>query len=69
LPFESILKNAKKFHTFSDKTRLKTNLTESRNPSEEIFDRRINEEVIRIVVECGWAKTVARMVPLAVLKG
>jgi len=27
------------------------------------------EEVVRIVVECGWAKTVARMVPLAVLKG
>ena len=27
------------------------------------------EEVIRIVVECGWAKAVARMVPLAVLKG
>ncbi len=27
------------------------------------------EEVIRIVVECGWAKPVARMVPLAVLKG
>ena len=27
------------------------------------------EEVVRIVVECGWAKPVARMVPLAVLKG
>ncbi|MFC1781186.1 RtcB family protein [Planctomycetota bacterium] len=27
------------------------------------------EEVIRIVVECGWARAVARMVPLAVLKG
>jgi len=27
------------------------------------------DEVVRIVVECGWAKTVARMVPLAVLKG
>jgi tRNA-splicing ligase RtcB len=27
------------------------------------------EEVIRIVIECGWAKAVARMVPLAVLKG
>jgi len=27
------------------------------------------DEVIRIVVECGWAKPVARMVPLAVLKG
>ena len=27
------------------------------------------EEVVRIVVECGWAKAVARMVPLAVLKG
>jgi tRNA-splicing ligase RtcB len=27
------------------------------------------EEVVRIVVECGWAKLVARMVPLAVLKG
>jgi tRNA-splicing ligase RtcB len=27
------------------------------------------EEVIRIVVECGWAKPIARMVPLAVLKG
>ena len=27
------------------------------------------EEVVRIVVKCGWAKAVARMVPLAVLKG
>jgi tRNA-splicing ligase RtcB len=27
------------------------------------------EEVVRIVVACGWAKPVARMVPLAVLKG
>lgn len=27
------------------------------------------DEVVRIVVECGWAKYVARMVPLAVLKG
>jgi tRNA-splicing ligase RtcB len=27
------------------------------------------EEVVRIVVECGWARLVARMVPLAVLKG
>jgi tRNA-splicing ligase RtcB len=27
------------------------------------------EEVVRIVVECGWARAVARMVPLAVLKG
>ncbi|UCE98584.1 MAG: RtcB family protein [Planctomycetota bacterium] len=27
------------------------------------------EEVVRIVVECGWAKAVARMLPLAVLKG
>jgi tRNA-splicing ligase RtcB len=27
------------------------------------------DEVIRIVVECGWARPVARMVPLAVLKG
>ncbi|MHC4337812.1 MAG: RtcB family protein [Planctomycetota bacterium] len=27
------------------------------------------DEVVRIVVECGWAKAVARMVPLAVLKG
>ena len=27
------------------------------------------EEVVRIVVECGWARPVARMVPLAVLKG
>ena len=27
------------------------------------------DEVVRIVVECGWAKQVARMVPLAVLKG
>jgi tRNA-splicing ligase RtcB (3'-phosphate/5'-hydroxy nucleic acid ligase) len=27
------------------------------------------EEVIRIVVACGWAKPIARMVPLAVLKG
>ena len=27
------------------------------------------EEVVRIVTECGWAKAVARMIPLAVLKG
>jgi tRNA-splicing ligase RtcB len=27
------------------------------------------DEVVRIVTECGWAKSVARMVPLAVLKG
>jgi len=27
------------------------------------------DEVVRIVVECGWANRVARMVPLAVLKG
>jgi tRNA-splicing ligase RtcB len=27
------------------------------------------DEVVRVVVECGWAKAVARMVPLAVLKG
>ena len=27
------------------------------------------DEVVRIVVACGWAKPVARMVPLAVLKG
>ena len=27
------------------------------------------DEVVRIVVECGWAKPVVRMVPLAVLKG
>jgi tRNA-splicing ligase RtcB len=27
------------------------------------------DEVVRIVVQCGWAKPVARMVPLAVLKG
>jgi tRNA-splicing ligase RtcB len=27
------------------------------------------DEVVRIVVECGWAKAVARMCPLAVLKG
>jgi tRNA-splicing ligase RtcB len=27
------------------------------------------DEVVRIVVGCGWAKPVARMVPLAVLKG
>jgi len=27
------------------------------------------DEVVRIVVECGWAKPVARMLPLAVLKG
>ena len=27
------------------------------------------DEVVRIVVECGWAKPVARMRPLAVLKG
>jgi tRNA-splicing ligase RtcB len=27
------------------------------------------DEVVRIVTECGWAKRVARLVPLAVLKG
>jgi tRNA-splicing ligase RtcB len=27
------------------------------------------EEVVRIVAECGWAKKVAKMTPLAVLKG
>ncbi len=27
------------------------------------------EEVVRIVTECGWARVVARMLPLAVLKG
>jgi tRNA-splicing ligase RtcB len=27
------------------------------------------DEVVRIVIECGWAKPVARMMPLAVLKG
>jgi tRNA-splicing ligase RtcB len=27
------------------------------------------DEVVRIVIECGWARAVARMVPLAVLKG
>jgi tRNA-splicing ligase RtcB len=27
------------------------------------------EEVVRIVIQCGWAKPVARMLPLAVLKG
>jgi len=27
------------------------------------------DQVVRIVVECGWAKPVARMIPLAVLKG
>ena len=27
------------------------------------------DEVVRIVVACGWAKPVARMVPIAVLKG
>jgi len=27
------------------------------------------EEVVRIVTECGWARPVARMIPLAVLKG
>lgn len=27
------------------------------------------DEVVRVVIECGWAKAVARMVPLAVLKG
>ncbi len=27
------------------------------------------DEVVRIVIECGWAGAVARMVPLAVLKG
>jgi tRNA-splicing ligase RtcB len=27
------------------------------------------DEVVRIVVACGWAKPVARMVPLVVLKG
>ena len=27
------------------------------------------EEVVRVVIQCGWAKPVARMLPLAVLKG
>ena len=27
------------------------------------------DEVVRIVTECGWARPVARMAPLAVLKG
>jgi tRNA-splicing ligase RtcB len=27
------------------------------------------DEVVRIVIECGWARPVARMLPLAVLKG
>jgi tRNA-splicing ligase RtcB len=27
------------------------------------------DEVVRIVVECGWARAVARLVPMAVLKG
>jgi tRNA-splicing ligase RtcB len=27
------------------------------------------DEVVRVVVDCGWAKAVARMLPLAVLKG
>jgi len=27
------------------------------------------DEVVRIVTECRWAKPVARMLPLAVLKG
>ena len=27
------------------------------------------DEVVRIVIECGWARPVARMVPLAVLRG
>jgi tRNA-splicing ligase RtcB len=27
------------------------------------------DEVVRIVSRCGWAKPVARMTPLAVLKG
>ena len=27
------------------------------------------EEVVRIVTQCGWAKPVAKMLPLAVLKG
>ena len=27
------------------------------------------DEVVRIVIECGWARAVARMLPLAVLKG
>ena len=27
------------------------------------------DEVVRIVLECGWARPVARMLPLAVLKG
>ena len=27
------------------------------------------EEVVRVVTECGWAKPVAKMLPVAVLKG
>ena len=27
------------------------------------------DEVVRIVTECGWARRVARLIPLAVLKG
>jgi tRNA-splicing ligase RtcB len=27
------------------------------------------DEVVWIVIECGWAKAIAQMVPLAVLKG
>ena len=27
------------------------------------------DEVVRIVTQCGWARGVARLVPLAVLKG
>jgi hypothetical protein len=45
------------------------NLTESRKPSVEKFDRRIDEGIIQIVIEREWAWAIARMVPLAVLKG
>ena len=59
---ESILTTPKKFHKFSEK-KCKVKLTESRNPSQEEFKVRIDDEVVRIVVECGWARAVARMVP------
>ena len=44
--------------------------SDKRRIKEEAPDAYKNiDEVVRIVTECGWAKTVARMVPLAVLKG
>ncbi len=44
--------------------------SDKRRIKEEAPDAYKNiDEVVRIVTECGWARAVARMVPLAVLKG